>query len=147
MGEFFAAKSVLTLTDWKNEKEIHKYSFYFFLNSALALGIERLNEKSGTRVKWMAFRILYLYTFVPQEAELALARTRFLSEVSCASPSRRDEVERYRQAALHAERLLEARDASYRQQIMRLENQVSYYRKQISSRHFYKAHLYRDLGF
>lgn len=34
------------------------------------------------------------------------------------------DAERYRQAALQAERMLEAREASYRHQIMRLENQV-----------------------
>jgi hypothetical protein len=59
-----------------------------------------------------------------QESELALARNRYMSELSTSSPSRRGDVENYRQAALQAERLLEAREASHRQQIMRLENQV-----------------------
>lgn len=68
-----------------------------------------------------------------KESELALVRTRFLSEVPCGSPSRRDDAERYRQAALHAERMLEARETSYRQQIMRLEAQASQLRSQLSA--------------
>ncbi|XP_037303116.1 uncharacterized protein LOC119193569 [Manduca sexta] len=60
-----------------------------------------------------------------KESELAMARSRYLSELSSASPNSRSDVEHYRQAALQAERLLEAREASHRQQIMRLENQVT----------------------
>lgn len=37
----------------------------------------------------------------------------------------RSEVERYRAAQLQAERLLEAREQSHRQQVSRLENQVN----------------------
>ncbi|XP_061705180.1 rootletin [Cydia pomonella] len=68
-----------------------------------------------------------------KEAELKLARTRYLSDLSTASPSRREDVEHYRQAALQAERLLEAREASHRQQIIRLENQASQLRSQLSA--------------
>lgn len=39
----------------------------------------------------------------------------------------RSEIERYRAAQLQAERLLEAREQSHRQQVARLENQVNYY--------------------
>ena len=59
-----------------------------------------------------------------QEAELAMARSRYLSDLSSVSPSRRGDVEHYRQAAMQAERLLESKEATYRQQIMRLETQV-----------------------
>ncbi|XP_063368164.1 rootletin [Cydia amplana] len=68
-----------------------------------------------------------------KEAELKLARTRYLSDLSTASPSRREDTDHYRQAALQAERLLEAREASHRQQIIRLENQASQLRSQLSA--------------
>ncbi|XP_048007047.1 rootletin [Leguminivora glycinivorella] len=68
-----------------------------------------------------------------KEAELKLTRTRYLSDLSTTSPSRREDIEHYRQAALQAERLLEAREASHRQQIIRLENQASQLRSQLSA--------------
>ncbi|XP_063629513.1 rootletin [Cydia splendana] len=68
-----------------------------------------------------------------KEAELKLARTRYLSDLSTASPTRREDTDHYRQAALQAERLLEAREASHRQQIIRLENQASQLRSQLSA--------------
>lgn len=37
------------------------------------------------------------------------------------------DVERYKSAQLQTERLLEAREQSHRQQVLRLENQVHYY--------------------
>nr|XP_049693246.1 rootletin isoform X1 [Helicoverpa armigera] len=68
-----------------------------------------------------------------KEAELVMARTRYLSDLSSVSPSRRGDVEHYRQAALQAERLLESKEASYRQQIMRLESQASQLRSQLTA--------------
>ncbi|KAF9791677.1 hypothetical protein SFRURICE_020076 [Spodoptera frugiperda] len=68
-----------------------------------------------------------------KEAELAMARSRYLSDLSSMSPSRRSDVEHYRQAALQAERLLESKEASYRQQIMRLETQASQLRSQLTA--------------
>lgn len=44
----------------------------------------------------------------------------------------RSEVERYRSAQLQAERLLEAREQSHRQQVARLENQVQLLRDQLN---------------
>ncbi|KAJ8974641.1 hypothetical protein NQ317_019876 [Molorchus minor] len=44
----------------------------------------------------------------------------------------RAEVERYRAAQLQAERLLEAREQSHRQQVARLENQVTLLREQLN---------------
>lgn len=52
-----------------------------------------------------------------------MARNRYLSDVSVSGG--RSDAEQYRQAALQAERLLEAREASHRQQIARLEAQVT----------------------
>ncbi|XP_060802374.1 rootletin [Amyelois transitella] len=68
-----------------------------------------------------------------KESELALARSRYINDLSTCSPSRRSDVDRYRQAAVQAERLLEAREASYRQQIHRLENQAAQLRAQLSA--------------
>ncbi|CAH0723529.1 unnamed protein product, partial [Brenthis ino] len=66
-----------------------------------------------------------------KESELSIARNRYFSELS--SGGGRQDVDEYRQAALQAERLLEAREASHRQQIMRLENQLSQLRTQLSA--------------
>lgn len=65
------------------------------------------------------------------EAELA-DKDAELSKLRSQRPSLdakfdRAEVERYRAAQLQAERLLEAREQSHRQQVTRLENQVSYH--------------------
>ncbi|KAJ0177971.1 hypothetical protein K1T71_006844 [Dendrolimus kikuchii] len=68
-----------------------------------------------------------------KDAELALARSRYLNDMSTCSPSRREDVDHYRQAAMQAERLLEAREASHRQQIIRLENQAAQLRTQLSA--------------
>lgn len=42
-------------------------------------------------------------------------------------PVKHTDLERYRAGQLQAERMLEARELSHRQQIHRLENQVTYY--------------------
>ncbi|XP_072949799.1 uncharacterized protein Root [Epargyreus clarus] len=67
-----------------------------------------------------------------KESELSIARNRYLGELG-SGPNRREDVEHYRQAALQAERLLEAREASHRQQIIRLENQAAALRSQLSA--------------
>jgi rootletin len=64
-----------------------------------------------------------------KEAELARAKAKHAeSGPKCAS----NDAERYRQAQLQAERLLDARENSHRQQIMRLENQISMLREQLA---------------
>ncbi|XP_049870906.1 rootletin isoform X2 [Pectinophora gossypiella] len=68
-----------------------------------------------------------------KEAELSIARNRYLTDLSSVSPNMREDVEHYRQAALQAERLLEAREASHRQQIVRLEHQASQLRAQLAA--------------
>ncbi|CAB3222355.1 unnamed protein product [Arctia plantaginis] len=62
-----------------------------------------------------------------KEAELSVARSRAGAE--CAG----EEAERYRQAAAHAERLLDAREAAHRQQVLRLETQANQLRNQLSA--------------
>ncbi|CAF4907255.1 unnamed protein product [Pieris macdunnoughi] len=66
-----------------------------------------------------------------KESELSISRNRYLSDLSTGG-SRQDN-DQYKQAALQAERLLEAREASHRQQIIRLENQISQLRTQLSA--------------
>nr|XP_032516165.1 rootletin [Danaus plexippus plexippus] len=65
-----------------------------------------------------------------KESELSMARNRYYSDLSSNNVQ---DADQYRQAAIQAERLLEAREASHRQQIMRLENQLSQLRAQLSS--------------
>ncbi|XP_045496834.1 rootletin [Colias croceus] len=66
-----------------------------------------------------------------KEAELSIARNRYLSELSTGG--NRQDADQYKQAALQAERLLDAREASHRQQIIRLENQLSQVRAQLAA--------------
>lgn len=66
-------------------------------------------------------------------AEKETELVRLKSQRSCMEPKfDRAEIERYRAAQLQAERLLEAREQSHRQQIHRLEHQVIYLILQIS---------------
>ncbi|XP_050349623.1 rootletin [Nymphalis io] len=67
-----------------------------------------------------------------KESELAMARNRYFTDKPSSGNNRQD-IEQYRQAALQAERLLEAREASHRQQIIRLEHQLSALRSQLSA--------------
>ena len=56
-----------------------------------------------------------------KEAEITRIRSQLSSDFK---PDRTAEIERLRAAQLQAERLLEAREQSHRQQVLRLENQV-----------------------
>lgn len=58
---------------------------------------------------------------VDKEAEISRLRSQLSSDLK---PDRTAEIERLRAAQLQAERLLEAREQSHRQQVLRLENQV-----------------------
>lgn len=58
---------------------------------------------------------------VDKEAEITRLRSQLSSDMK---PDRTAEIERLRAAQLQAERLLEAREQSHRQQVLRLENQV-----------------------
>ena len=60
-----------------------------------------------------------------KEAELGRLRAQYRSTGSLEVKFDRCEIERYRAAQLQAERLLEAREQSHRQQVQRLESQVS----------------------
>lgn len=63
-----------------------------------------------------------------KEAELARAKAKFAESPKCST----NDAERYRHAQLQAERLLDARENSHKQQILRLENQISMLREQLA---------------
>lgn len=63
-----------------------------------------------------------------KEAELARAKAKFSESPKCST----NDAERYRHAQLQAERLLDARENSHKQQILRLENQISMLREQLA---------------
>ena len=69
----------------------------------------------------MISSIFSLLQLAEKEAELARLRSHVCSDVKT---DRSGEIERVRAAQLQAERLLEAREQSHRQQVLRLENQV-----------------------
>lgn len=57
-----------------------------------------------------------------KESELARCKARMNDSTKCTDGL---DSERYRSAQMHAEKLLDAREQSHRQQVLRLENQVS----------------------
>lgn len=63
-----------------------------------------------------------------KEAELARAKAKFSESPKCST----NDAERYRHAQLQAERLLDARENSHKQQLCRLENQISMLREQLA---------------
>lgn len=67
-----------------------------------------------------------------KEAELARAKAKHAESGGGGGKCASNDVERYRQAQMQAERLLDARENSHRQQIMRLENQISMLREQLA---------------
>jgi rootletin len=70
----------------------------------------------------LRMRILRLEAqLVDKEAEITRLRSRLSSDLKSDSST---DIERLRAAQLQAERLLEAREQSHRQQVLRLENQV-----------------------
>lgn len=58
---------------------------------------------------------------------MSIARSKLIDGGNPRGALPRDEIDRLRASALQSERLLESREASHRQQIIRLENQVNTY--------------------
>ncbi|XP_058812044.1 rootletin isoform X2 [Topomyia yanbarensis] len=67
-----------------------------------------------------------------KEAELARARAKSLESPIKTGGCGTGDIERYRSAQIQAERLLDAREQSHRQQTLRLENQISMLREQLA---------------
>ncbi|XP_067617480.1 rootletin isoform X1 [Eurosta solidaginis] len=65
-----------------------------------------------------------------KESELARLKARLHDSAKCMDGG--IDTERYRSAHLHAEKLLDAREQSHRQQVLRLENQISILREQLA---------------
>lgn len=68
---------------------------------------------------------MYYVVFAFQLAEKESELTRLRSHKCDSVTDRSGDLERSRAAQLQAERLLEAREQSHRQQVLRLENQVT----------------------
>ncbi|XP_017084108.2 rootletin [Drosophila eugracilis] len=64
-----------------------------------------------------------------KESELARCKARMNDSAKCHDGMDGD---RYRSAQMHAEKLLDAREQSHRQQVLRLENQISMLREQLA---------------
>ncbi|XP_075157962.1 ciliary rootlet coiled-coil, rootletin [Haematobia irritans] len=64
-----------------------------------------------------------------KESELARLKARMHDSAKCMDGL---DSERYRSAQMHAEKLLDAREQSHRQQVLRLENQISMLREQLA---------------
>ncbi|XP_039495545.1 rootletin isoform X1 [Drosophila santomea] len=64
-----------------------------------------------------------------KESELARCKARMNDSAKCHDGLDGD---RYRSAQMHAEKLLDAREQSHRQQVLRLENQISMLREQLA---------------
>ncbi|VEN46754.1 unnamed protein product [Callosobruchus maculatus] len=87
-------------------------------------------QKCQQEIKELRMKIMQLENVIAdKDAELAKLR---LQRPGLDITFDRSEVERYRAAQLQAERLLEAREQSHRQQVARLENQVSLLREQLN---------------
>lgn len=94
-------------------------------NRDLRLKISRLESGEMKLQMYKHKKLKYcILDLAEKEAELARVRSQ---KPSLDSKFDRAEIERYRAAQLQAERLLEAREQSHRQQISRLESQVNKY--------------------
>ena len=83
--------------------------------------IEQENRELRAKVRKLENQLM------EKEAELARLKAKLMD-----NPKFTGDVERYRSAQQQAERLLEAREQSHRQQILRLENQISMLREQLA---------------
>ncbi|XP_034661483.1 rootletin [Drosophila subobscura] len=64
-----------------------------------------------------------------KESELARVKARMNDSAKCLDGM---DTERYRSAQMHAEKVLDVREQSHRQQVLRLENQISMLREQLA---------------
>lgn len=100
----------------------HHHSNYCGMDHQL---IEQENRDLRLKVRKLENQLM------EKEAELSRLKTKIMDNPKLAAGGGGD-IERYRSAQQQAERLLEAREQSHRQQILRLENQISMLREQLS---------------
>lgn len=96
--------------------------------SNFSCGLDHGQIESESRELRMKVRRLETQ-LAEKEADLARAKARFAESPKCSTS---DNTDRYRQAQMQAERLLDARENSHRQQISRLESQISMMREQLA---------------
>lgn len=90
------------------------------LNSGFNCGLDHsLIEQENRDLRMKVRRMETL--LAEKESELARAKAKVFENPKCLP----GDSDRYRSAQLQAERLLDAREQSHRQQVLRLENQVS----------------------
>lgn len=102
-------------------------SMYEKENRELKIKLRRLENQLAEKVRFERLAKLNVRNtemFPFQEAELSIARSKLIDGGNPRGQIPRDEVDRLRASALQSERLLESREASHRQQIIRLESQV-----------------------
>ncbi|CAK1541264.1 unnamed protein product [Leptosia nina] len=116
--------------DSSKESQIYKYKDIPCKDKGPSYGTELSLLELENRELRMKIRRLEK-ELADKESELSMARNRYMSELSTTGT--RQDMDQYKQAALQAERLLEAREASHRQQIIRLETQISQLRSQMSA--------------
>ncbi|XP_048516967.1 rootletin [Dendroctonus ponderosae] len=107
-----AEKSFNRLDKYESDSAVTEIDKYEQENRELRLRVSRLESE-----------------LTEKEVELARLRTQ---RPSLDGKFDRAEIERYRAAQLQAERLLEAREQSHRQQVSRLESQVKLLREQLN---------------
>lgn len=96
----------------------HHHSNYCGMDHQL---IEQENRDLRMKIRKLENQLM------EKEAELSRLKAKIVD-----NPKSAGDVERYRSAQQQAERLLEAREQSHRQQILRLENQISMLREQMA---------------
>lgn len=90
-----------------------------YLKSSFSCGLDHTAIEQESRD--LRLKVRRLETLLAEkESELARAKARMHDSAKCVD----GDSERYRSAHLHAEKLLDAREQSHRQQVLRLENQV-----------------------
>ena len=92
-------------------------------SSATIESLEQENRELRLKIRRLETQL------AEKEAELMRVKSMHMHSHSNLdlSRSRTGELERIRAAQLQAEKLLEAREQSHRQQVLRLENQVNYF--------------------
>lgn len=91
-----------------------------YLKSNMSCGLDHsVIEEENRNLRMKVRRLETL--LAEKEAELARAKSRLLESTNYSS----NDSNKYRKASLHSEKVLDAREEAHRQQVLRLENQVS----------------------
>ncbi|XP_030369241.1 rootletin [Scaptodrosophila lebanonensis] len=97
-------------------------------NGAYSCGLDHAVIEQETRD--LRLKVRRLETLLAEkESELARCKARMHDSAKCVDGM---DSERYRSAQMHAEKLLDAREQSHKQQVLRLENQISMLREQLA---------------